>query len=142
MPVLSGSQASPLMVLLSVVIRTGFCPPLAATTQTSDRKPSPAWYAIHRWSGGANVIGRAPDATIQVDVAGVSRHHARIVVSNGEATLEDLGSKNGTFVEHKRITSTRLSDGDELRLGSVSLTFRIEPPQGPTDTVSEPDAPP
>ena len=84
---------------------------------------------------GVNVIGRAPDATIQVDMTGVSRHHARIVVSNGEATLEDLGSKNGTFVAHKRITSTRLSDGDELRLGSVTLTFRIEPPQGPTDTV-------
>jgi hypothetical protein len=45
-------------------------------------------------------------------------------------------------VDHKRITSTRLSDGDELRLGSVTLTFRIDPPQGPTDTVSDPENPP
>ena len=47
---------------------------------------------------GANVIGREPDATIQIDARGVSRHHARILVSGGDATLEDLGSKNGTHV--------------------------------------------
>ena len=45
---------------------------------------------------GANVIGRAPLATISIEARGVSRHHARILVSQGEATLEDLGSKNGT----------------------------------------------
>lgn len=85
---------------------------------------------------GANVIGREPDATIQCDATGVSRHHARILVSKGEATLEDLRSKNGTYVQGKRITSARLSDGDEIRLGVVSLTFRIAPPMGPTETVA------
>ena len=48
---------------------------------------------------GANVIGRDPDATIQIDARGVSRHHARILVSGDEATIEDLGSKNGTLRE-------------------------------------------
>jgi DNA-binding winged helix-turn-helix (wHTH) protein len=86
---------------------------------------------------GVNVIGRAPDATIQVDVTGVSRHHARILVSKGEATLEDLGSKNGTYVQRKRVTSAPLSDGDEIRLGQVTLTFRVAPPPGPTETVAE-----
>jgi DNA-binding winged helix-turn-helix (wHTH) protein len=85
---------------------------------------------------GANVIGRAPDATIQCVATGVSRHHARIVVSNGEATLEDLASKNGTYLGRQRITSVRLSNGDELRLGRVSMTFRIEPSLGPTETVA------
>lgn len=85
---------------------------------------------------GVNVIGRAPDAAIQCDVAGVSRHHARILVSRGEATLEDLGSKNGTYLQNRRITSARLSDGDEIRLGKASLTFRIGPPLGATETVS------
>lgn len=83
---------------------------------------------------GTNVIGRAPDAAIQCDAVGVSRHHARIIVSNGEATLEDLGSKNGTFHQQKRITSARLSDGDEIRIGTVTLTFRIEAAQKPTET--------
>jgi DNA-binding winged helix-turn-helix (wHTH) protein len=84
---------------------------------------------------GANVIGRASDATIQCEVSGVSRHHARIVVSGDRATLEDLGSKNGTYVRRERITSARLADGDQIRLGKASLTFRIEPALDPTDTV-------
>lgn len=69
-------------------------------------------------------------------MTGVSRHHARILVSKGEATLEDLGSKNGTFVGRARVTSARLSDGDEIRLGQLTMTFRIEAPQGPTETVA------
>ena len=66
---------------------------------------------------GSNVIGRAPDAAIQCDVTGVSRHHARIVLANGAATLEDLDSKNGTHLNSTRVTSAPLSDGDEIRLG-------------------------
>lgn len=85
---------------------------------------------------GANVIGRAPDATIQCDVTGVSRHHARILLSQGEATLEDLESKNGTYLHGERITSARLSDGDEIHIGKACLTFRVEPPPGATETVS------
>jgi DNA-binding winged helix-turn-helix (wHTH) protein len=90
---------------------------------------------------GANVIGRAPDSTVRCDAPGVSRHHARILVSNGAATLEDLGSKNGTYLRRNRVTSARLSDGDEIRLGTAILTFRIESPLGVTETVlPEPDS--
>lgn len=85
---------------------------------------------------GANVIGRAPDAAIQCDAVGVSRHHARILLSNGEATLEDLGSKNGTYVKHQRVTSTRLADGDEIRLGKAILIYRVDRLIGPTETVT------
>ena len=85
---------------------------------------------------GANVIGRAPDATIQCDVTGVSRHHARIVVSGDGVRLEDLGSKNGTYLQQQRITSAPLSDGDEIRIGKARFIFRIEPPDGPTETVT------
>lgn len=86
---------------------------------------------------GTNVIGREPPATIQIDGRGLSRHHARIQVSNGDATLEDLGSKNGTLVNGQRITIPfRLSDGDEIRLGAISLTFRVASPASPTETVA------
>jgi pSer/pThr/pTyr-binding forkhead associated (FHA) protein len=52
--------------------------------------------------------------------------HARIVVSGGEATLEDLGSKNGTFVRAERVTSgVVLADGDEILVGLVPLRIRI-----------------
>jgi DNA-binding winged helix-turn-helix (wHTH) protein len=86
---------------------------------------------------GANTIGRASDATIQCDVSGVSRHHARIVISGGRATLEDLGSKNGTFVGQERVTSARLADGDRIQLGKATFTFRIDPALDPTDTVND-----
>jgi DNA-binding winged helix-turn-helix (wHTH) protein len=87
---------------------------------------------------GANVIGRAPDATIPIDSPGISRYHARILVSNGEATLEDLRSKNGTHLNGTRIAQpVRLSDADEIRLGTVTLTFRIAAPMSPTETVAE-----
>jgi DNA-binding winged helix-turn-helix (wHTH) protein len=85
---------------------------------------------------GVNVIGRGPDAAIRIDSPGVSRHHARIVVDQGEGTLEDLGSKNGTDLNGRRITTPRrVGDGDEIRLGTIVLIFRISSPITPTQTV-------
>lgn len=85
---------------------------------------------------GANVIGRAPDATIQIDSPGISRYHARVLVSDGGATLEDAESKNGTYLNGKRITTSAvLSDGHEIRLGRVVLTFRIATATSPTATI-------
>jgi DNA-binding winged helix-turn-helix (wHTH) protein len=84
---------------------------------------------------GDNVLGRAPDATVWIEAPGVSRHHARIVVSGGNATVEDLGSKNGTFVRDRRVSAPlALCDGDQIRLGSVVITFRIPPMAGSTAT--------
>ena len=84
---------------------------------------------------GENVIGRAPDAGIWIDAPGVSRHHARIVLEGRDAVLEDLGSKNGTYVRGRRVSApSRLTDGDQIRLGSVVVTFRIPPPAGSTET--------
>jgi DNA-binding winged helix-turn-helix (wHTH) protein len=86
---------------------------------------------------GENIIGRGTDASVWIDAPGVSRHHARIVVRPGEATLEDLGSKNGTYVGGDRVTIPRLlADGDQVRLGSVVITFRVPQLPGPTETAS------
>jgi len=85
---------------------------------------------------GDNILGRAPDAAVWIDALGVSRHHARIVVEGRGATVEDLGSKNGTYLGAERVTARcRLADGDQIRLGSVVITFRIPPTVGSTDTV-------
>jgi DNA-binding winged helix-turn-helix (wHTH) protein len=84
---------------------------------------------------GDNIVGRSTDAAVWIDAPGVSRHHARIVVRQGEATLEDLGSKNGTYVGVDRVTIPRLlTDGDQVRLGSVVITFRIPQLPGATET--------
>ena len=88
-------------------------------------------------SEGANILGRAPDAEVWIDALGVSRHHARITLSGATATVEDLGSKNGTYLRGARLTTPcDLADGDQIRLGSVVVTFRIPPPAGSTETAS------
>jgi DNA-binding winged helix-turn-helix (wHTH) protein len=84
---------------------------------------------------GENILGRGPDAGIWIDAPGVSRHHARILLQESGAAVEDLGSKNGTYVRGRRITEPLpLNDGDQIRLGSVVITFRIPPPAGSTET--------
>ncbi len=87
-------------------------------------------------AAGTNIIGRAPDASVWIEAPGVSRHHARIVVEGAEACLEDLGSKNGTYLRGEPVHAvTALADGDQIRIGSVLITFRIPPPAGSTETV-------
>jgi DNA-binding winged helix-turn-helix (wHTH) protein len=77
-------------------------------------------------SDGESLVGRDRDCVVRIDAAAVSRHHARIVLSDGQAWLEDLGSKNGTLVNGWRVGGrTELEDGDEIRVGSVSLTYRV-----------------
>ena len=85
---------------------------------------------------GSNVIGRALEAAIQCDVTGVSRHHARIVVAGGTAMLEDMESKNGTFLNNVRVTSAPLADGDTIRLGKAKLVFRVGTAADATETVA------
>jgi DNA-binding winged helix-turn-helix (wHTH) protein len=85
---------------------------------------------------GANVVGRAPDATISIDSPGISRYHARFTLTNTAATVEDLGSKNGTHVNGTRISGpVALADGDEVRLGAMVLTFRTDSSLGATETL-------
>jgi DNA-binding winged helix-turn-helix (wHTH) protein len=87
---------------------------------------------------GANVIGRASDATIQVDSPGVSRYHAKVVVSGREATLEDIRSKNGTYLNGTRVReSSPLGNGDEIRVGSVVMTFKLTTATTPTATLPD-----
>jgi pSer/pThr/pTyr-binding forkhead associated (FHA) protein len=90
---------------------------------------------------GEHVIGRDTDVAIRFDTSTVSRRHARVVVTNDTAMLEDCDSKNGTFRGADRVTSpTALADGDTIRIGSVRLTFHVSAPFGPTETHEE--APP
>jgi hypothetical protein len=86
---------------------------------------------------GENVIGRGLDAAMRVDLSRVSRQHARIVVSGERAVLEDLGSKNGTFLRGRRIEGpAELSDGDEVGVGTALLLFRSGHDDSTTETGS------
>ncbi len=75
---------------------------------------------------GENVLGRTQDAVAWIASSSVSRRHARILVDADGATLEDLGSKNGTRLRGVKIGEpSRLESGDEIRLGSVGMTFHV-----------------
>ena len=85
---------------------------------------------------GAHVLGRDPDTEIFLNFPGVSRRHALITISAGRAAIEDLGSKNGTFVGDRRVDGARsLGDGDIIGVGSVKLTLKMLQSPSSTETV-------
>jgi DNA-binding winged helix-turn-helix (wHTH) protein len=102
--------------------------------------PAPASFAVRLGDkllplhDGENIIGRDPNAVIVIDSPDVSRHHARLLVTDDAVTLEDLGSKNGTFVAGKRVTSTIVRDGDEITVGRTLLL--IEQLRDPASTAT------
>ena len=75
---------------------------------------------------GENLLGRDEDSVVWIDDPLVSRRHARIVIDDTGAVLEDLDSKNGTYVRGKRIKGPRkLADEDEVKIGPASMVFRV-----------------
>jgi DNA-binding winged helix-turn-helix (wHTH) protein len=86
---------------------------------------------------GEHVLGRRPDASVWIESTSVSRRHARIVVSAGRAVLEDLGSKNGTYLRGTKLKEpSELTDGDVITIGSVVLNFRAARATVSTKTTS------
>ena len=74
---------------------------------------------------GDQLIGRDPACSVWLDFASVSRRHARLVIADSNAHIEDLGSKNGTKVGNNVVAgAVRLRDGDRLAVGSVLLVYR------------------
>ena len=105
-----------------------FCPPVSATA--SGRQVA-VWHwlvfrgrrvALHE---GENIVGRDPSCGVWIDVTGVSRRHARILIDRGGARLEDLGSKNGTRVGDLRVAAAvALHDGDRIAFGPAAGLYR------------------
>jgi len=74
---------------------------------------------------GEHLLGRDPDVLVRISSPKVSRHHARIVIREGRGVLEDLGSKNGTYLGGSKIEGlSELADRSEIWIGSEVLTFR------------------
>ena len=89
-------------------------------------------------AAGENVLGRDPEAAVSIDDATVSRHHARIVIDGNSATLEDLGSKNGTWLRGTRLAGPQpLDDGDSIQVGPAAMVFRRYEGTGATQTHTE-----
>jgi DNA-binding winged helix-turn-helix (wHTH) protein len=86
---------------------------------------------------GATTLGR-DTPILSLDDA-VSREHARVLVTGDRVTIEDLGSKNGTYVGGKRIAhSVDLADGDEITIGRTHIILRTKSDPGSTVTLHAP----
>ncbi len=72
-------------------------------------------------------LGRAPNCDCMIDNGTVSTEHARLSYHHSQWWLEDLSSRNGTFLNQTRIeVPTVIIDGDEIRCGEVEFTFSVE----------------
>ncbi len=83
-------------------------------------------------------IGRSPDTDLCIDDEKASRTHTGIRFQNGHYYVQDLKSKNGTFVNGKQIdSSTRLHLNDQIRIGSVIFLFEKGSLKGTTTALFE-----
>jgi len=77
----------------------------------------------HELSWPEITIGRTPDNHLQVRESYISRHHAVIKLSPETAIIEDAASRNGVFVNDRRIRRELLKDGDIVVLGKARFRF-------------------
>ena len=85
---------------------------------------------------GGNILGRSGPGVVLLNSPTVSRHHARLSIAGDGVTVEDLGSKNGTWLRQTRVTTAvPVQDGDRLRLGSVLVIVRFTSDAPSTETI-------
>ncbi|MFC3501029.1 FHA domain-containing protein [Micromonospora krabiensis] len=91
--------------------------------------------ASFRLRPAPQVIGRAPTVDVVVHDPHLSRRHAEVWLAPEGASLRDLGSTNGTWLNDRRIVDVeQLADGDVIRLGRTELRF-FDPGVARTDPV-------
>jgi serine/threonine protein kinase len=88
---------------------------------------------------GDTTIGRNRRMSIPILMRTVSRKHAKISFRNGTYTISDLGSKSGTLVNERKVTTTILRHGDRIQIGRVKFRFWMQAPERPQQR--EPAAP-
>lgn len=87
------------------------------------------------------IFGRHPECDVVLEVGAVSRQHARIVRDKDQLKLEDMGSKNGTFLNGQAITGPSvLSDGDLIRICDLEFSFHADADGSFRDTAVRKDS--
>jgi len=71
------------------------------------------------------IVGRSSELDMVLVEDMVSRKHAKIVISGGKVTIEDLGSTNGTFVNGEKVKQARLKEGDRILIGTSILKLVV-----------------
>ena len=126
--------------LIRTAHRVGYAFAAPLDPGPSAAKPSTAWVMVGDvcvpLTEGENLIGRDAACAVRVDLLGISRRHARIVVSGLNATIDDLGSKNGTMLDGEPVARvTALREGDQVQVGGVIVRFHFSATTPPKETV-------
>jgi pSer/pThr/pTyr-binding forkhead associated (FHA) protein len=77
---------------------------------------------------GKTIIGRGEDANLMLPNVSVSRHHAQIIWDGAEASIEDLNSSNGTYINGTRVNGSTLKSDDIIVLGKFTLVYKGDGP--------------
>lgn len=116
----------------STVVLTDIKAALAAAENEAAEKPAALLVVGGDLNGtifdlkeGEVTAGRNPDNSIPLEFNGISRYHFKILSSDGNShTVQDAGSRNGTFVNNKKIEGeVQLNKGDMIKLGSIALKY-------------------
>jgi pSer/pThr/pTyr-binding forkhead associated (FHA) protein len=92
---------------------------MAQQARLIERGPTPEQTRQVPLKQGEFLIGRGPDCDLRLPISAISRHHCIIRLTDNEATLLDLGSSNGTYLNGQRVRSqAALHSGDDLRVGT------------------------
>jgi len=87
---------------------------------------------LYSLDGESSILGRHPECDIVLDAAAVSRQHARILKFEGNFYVEDLNSRNGTFVNGRQVIQRQqLNEGDEVQICDLSFVFHEGPAPSP-----------
>lgn len=110
--------------------------------EAAEPGPPSGWRLLHdhreiQLREGDNILGRSGHDVVVLDSPTVSRHHALVRVSGADATVSDLGSKNGTWIGTTPVgAGTPLVSGAEVRLGSVVVVARFVTNAPTTETAA------
>ena len=126
--------------LIRTVHRHGYaCAPDGQARSAPEGTPSHVLFRGDReypLLDGENLVGRDASARVRFASVSVSRRHASITIDGENATVADLGSKNGTFVEGEPVLAARLlQDGAAVRFGTIEMVYRWSPGYRPTESI-------
>ncbi len=125
----------------TTIVLTDIKSALQASEKEAQKKPAALLVVGGELNGslfdliGSSVsVGRSADNTIPLDFNGISRYHFKLNADGTEFILEDLGSKNGTFLNNKKVEgSAKLNKGDIIKIGAVALKYL---PKGDTERLT------
>jgi hypothetical protein len=124
--------------LIRTIPRYGYAFSGAVTAEAPNAKQAAALVTIEReypLLEGETLVGRGAECGVRLPSSQVSRVHARLRIAGRKVTVEDMGSKNGTWVNGDRKQGPApIADGDEVIFGTFAVMFRIASPTRSTRT--------